>query len=346
MPLRQLGFARWVSDVPSGGNRYDDELAAGLRGLRVDVREYAVDGPWPLVDETRRQHFSDLLTAETDWLVDNILAAGAPEAVRVARAAGRRVTVLVHYFPADEIGWTAAERDRLTAEEAEALTAASAIVTTSRWTASQVEARYGRPGPAVAVPGVPPAPLSPGSAGRTPRLIWLGRLTRTKDPLTLVQALTRLDDLDWTAQLVGPQLIDPDYTHQIRDSIERAGLSGRVELPGARTGADLETWWDASDLLVLTSRVEPYGMVVTEALARGIPSVVTAGTGAVEAQRVGATFPPGDASALASVLRTWLTEPELRQAWRDAAVRQRAHLPTWAETAARVLAALEVSEPG
>ena len=41
-------------------------------------------------------------------------------------------------------------------------------------------------------------------------------------------------------------------------------------------------------------------MVVTEALARGIPSVVTAGTGAVEAQRVGATFPPGDASALAA----------------------------------------------
>ena len=178
-----------------------------------------------MVDETRRQ-LSDLLTAETDWLVDNILAAGAPEAVRVARAAGRRVTVLVHYFPADEIGWTAAERDR-SQQEAEASTAASAIVTTSRWTAAQVEGRYA-PGPAVAVPGVQPAPLSPGSARRTSRLIWLGRHTRTKDPLTLVQALTRLDDLDWTAQVVGaavdrPGLHAPDPRQHRAGRSERAG---------------------------------------------------------------------------------------------------------------------------
>ena len=226
------------------------------------------------------------------------------------------------------------------------MTAASAIVTTSGWTTAQVEARYGHRASAVAGGECSRLRSHPARPGRTPRLLWLGRLTRTKDPLTLAQALSRLDDLDWTAQVVGPQLIDPDYTHLIRDSIERAGLSGRVELPGSRTGADLGTRWDASDLLVLTSRVEPYGMVVTEALARGIPSVVTAGTGAVEAQQVGATFPPGDASALVSVLRAWLTEPELRQAWRDAAVRQRAHLLTWDETAASVLAALEVSEPG
>ena len=58
MPLRRLGFARWISDVPSGGNRYDDELAAGLRGLGVDVHEYAVVGPWPVPDEAAPPHGS------------------------------------------------------------------------------------------------------------------------------------------------------------------------------------------------------------------------------------------------------------------------------------------------
>ena len=191
------------------------------------------------------------------------------------------------------------------------------------------------------MPGVQPAPLSPGSAGRTPRLLWLGRLTRAKDPLTLVDALTRLSDLDWTAQVVGPDTVDPAYTRRVSAAVVQAGLVDRLELPGSRTGSDLETRWAATDLLVLTSRVEPYGMVVTEALARGIPSVVPGGTGAVEAQRVGATFPPVDAQALATVLRTWLTEPELRRRWQNAAVRQRAHLPTWGETAASVLAVLD-----
>ena len=342
MSLGRLGFARWVSDVPSGGNRYDDEVAAGLAELGVDVATYTVDGPWPLVDESRRRRFAETLTAEADWLVDNILAAGAPEAVYAARAAGRRVTLLVHYFPADELGWTTAERDRLTAAEAEALAAATGTIATSRWTAGQVQARYGVTRTAVAVPGVEPTRLATGSPPGTPaQLLWLGRITRTKDPLTLVRALARLDDLAWTARVVGPGAIDPWYTRQVQAEVDRANLADRVGLLGSRTGSDLEAEWDSTDLLVLTSRVEPYGMVVTEALARGIPSLVTSGTGAVEAQGAGGgVFPVGDDEALAAMLRRWLTDPELRQQWRAAAERQRSHLPTWRSTAAAVLTSL------
>ena len=279
--------------MPSGGNRYDDELATGLRGLGVDVREYAVVGSWPVVDEAEQRGFAERLTTERAWLVDNILAAGAPQAIAAARATGRRVAVLVHYFPADEIGWTAAERDRITTAEGAALTAASAIVTTSRWTAAQVEDRYGRSGGAVAVPGVHPAPRAPGSAtGRPPRLLWLGRITRTKDPLTLIDALTRIGDLDWTARVIGPDAIDPRYTRRLRAAVQQASLADRIELTGARTGSDLRGGVGCRRPAGADLPVEPYGMVVTEALARGIPSIVSAGTGAVEAQRVGATFRP------------------------------------------------------
>ena len=341
MSLRRLGFARWISAVPSGGNRYDDELAAGLRALGVDVPEYAVPGPWPMTDQAARRRLAELLRNEQDWLMDNILAAGAPEAIAAARAAGRRVTVLVHYFPADELGWTPAERDRLVAAERKAIIAASAVVATSAWTAGEVEVRYGRSDAVVAVPGVTPAPLARGSSGTgPPRLLWLARLTRTKDPLTLVDALVRLVDLDWVAELVGPDRLDTDLTREVRDRLATVALSDRIKQPGPRTGTDLERRWAATDLLVLTSRVEPYGMVVTEALARGIPSIVPADTGAVEAQRVGAAFPAGDADALADVLRRWLTDRGLRRRWREAAVRERSTLPAWRATAETVLATL------
>ena len=82
------------------------------------------------------------------------------------------------------------------------------------------------------------------------------------------------------------------------------------------------------------------GMVITEALARGIPAIVPAGTGAVEAQGVGESFPPGDADALSAVLHGWLSDPELRQRWRDEAEKLRLQLPTWADTARIVAAAL------
>ena len=352
MPLRRLGFARWISPVPSGGNRYDDELAAGLRDLGIDVREYAVPGPWPVADRAGRRRLADLLRAEQDWLMDNILAAGAPEAVSAGRVAGRRITVLVHYFPADEIGWTATERDRLVAAEAEALTAAHGTVATSGWTAGQVRTRYGIAGTTVAVPGVAPARCSPPPApARPPRLLWLGRITRTKDPLTLVAALAQLHDLSWTARVIGPDTIDPLYTRSVRAAIDRSGLGRRVAQVGPRTGPDLAAEWAAGHLLVSTSRVEPYGMVVTEALARGIPSVVTAGTGAVEAQRAGLsdpevrpageTFAPGDAEGLAAALHGWLADPMRQRRWREAAVQQRSHLPTWRATAEAVLAQLE-----
>lgn len=142
--------------------------------------------------------------------------------------------------------------------------------------------------------------------------------------------------------MIGPDTLDPPYTVKVRTAVENVGVADRITLPGARTGEDLEAEWAASDLLVLTSRVEPYGMVVTEARARGIPSVVTAGTGAVEAQSgVGTTFPAGHADALATVLRRWLTDPNLRTDWRRAAAEQRPWLPTWRATAEAVLAALD-----
>lgn len=343
MSSLRVGFARWRSDVPSGGNRYDEELAAGLRDLGVDLREHPITGPWPTPEPVDRRRFETLLAEEQQWLVGNIVASAAPEAIAQAVAAGRRVTVVIHYFPADDPNLRKVDRDRLAETESRAVNAASVVVAASSWAAAEVGKRYGRDDVAVAVPGVEPAPLSDGSEllGRPPALLWLGRLSHGKDPLTFIDALERVRDLDWTARLVGPDTVDDALTREIRERIADAGLADRVALTGSLQGDRLEAAWSRTDLLVHTSRSEVYGMVVAEALARGIPSIVSSGTGAVEAQHgAGALFPPGDADALASAMRGWLTDARLRERWRSAASMQRAHLPTWKQTARAVLSAL------
>jgi glycosyltransferase involved in cell wall biosynthesis len=120
-------------------------------------------------------------------------------------------------------------------------------------------------------------------------------------------------------------------------------------ITGTLTGAALEQQWTAADLVLLVSRTEMYGLVVTEALGHGLPVVVGAGTGAEEAL-VGAALagaplpghavPVGHPLALAGALRRWLTDPDLRTAWRTAALQRRTALPAWDRTAAAVLGCL------
>jgi glycosyltransferase involved in cell wall biosynthesis len=77
-------------------------------------------------------------------------------------------------------------------------------------------------------------------------------------------------------------------------------------------------------------------MVVTEALARGLP-VLAAGVGGVtealghgnDGTRPGLLVPPGDPVALGAALRTWLGDAELRGRLRRAARERRASLRPW-----------------
>ena len=328
-----ISFARWRSPVASGGNRYDDEIVGALGGLGLEVRERFVDGPWPVPGPEDCADLAELLQTERVWLIDNILAAAAPEAISEVTRQGIRVTVLVHYFPSDDPAHTAAERSRLAASERRAILAASSVVATSVWTADELARRYGRADVVVAVPGVELAPLAAGS-GDHPHLLWLGRVTATKDPLTCVEALLRVRDLAWSAQLVGPDDLDPELSAAVRRRIADVGMSDRISLTGPQHGEPLEQIWDRTDLLVHTARSEPYGMVVTEALARGIPAIVPQDTGAAEAQQgAGAQVPAGDPGALAGALEDWLLHPTTRTAWSTAARYRRDRLPTWADTA-------------
>jgi glycosyltransferase involved in cell wall biosynthesis len=77
-------------------------------------------------------------------------------------------------------------------------------------------------------------------------------------------------------------------------------------------------------------------MVVTEALARGLPVIATAVGGLPEAlgrtsdgRRPGLLVPPEDSGALAAALREWLVDGDLRQRLRDAARVRRSTLAGW-----------------
>ena len=250
-------------------------------------------------------------------LVDGLLASPAllPESSRV------RVVVLVH-MPRWE--WW----------EGPVLQAAAGVVATSRWTRDRLVACYGLDRVVVAEPGVDPAPVSPGSASGS-SLLSVGAVTALKGYDVLAAALRRLEDLAWTCRGVGSTAIEPDFA---------ASLPATVRLTGPMTRARLDATYAEADLLVLASRAETYGMVVTEALAHAVPVVASDVGGVREALGAGGVLvPPGDPDALAAALRDWLTSPAHRASLRTAARARRTQLAGWDRTAALVAEALEVA---
>jgi glycosyltransferase involved in cell wall biosynthesis len=134
---------------------------------------------------------------------------------------------------------------------------------------------------------------------------------------------------------VGSTAIEPDFA---------ASLPATVRLTGPMTRARLDATYAEADLLVLASRAETYGMVVTEALAHAVPVVASDVGGVREALGAGGVLvPPGDPDALAAALRDWLTSPAHRASLRTAARARRTQLAGWDRTAALVAEALEVA---
>jgi glycosyltransferase involved in cell wall biosynthesis len=315
-------------DAPTGGNVYDRAVADVLRrgGDTVDL--------------VRCEPQALQSTLERPWtgltLVDGLLASPQPEVVEGARAG-----VLVHMAMALQTGLEPERTAEIEQLERRALQAARPVIATSRWTARYLARQHGLRSVAVATPGVDPADVMPGSD--PPLLVHLAALVPHKDQLGVVAALSEVRDLPWRARLAGPVDRDAAYTASVQAAVAAADLTRRIEIPGAMPR---ELAWSGADLALLPSIVEAYGMVVTEALARGIPAIVSAGGPAealgfsADGERPGVVVQPGDTAGLTRQLRRWLTDEGHRLRLRSAAASRRPTLPRWDTTARLIRSAL------
>jgi glycosyltransferase involved in cell wall biosynthesis len=320
---------------PSGGNTYDRRICRALAELGWAVQEHHVSGTAALARTLRRIPDGALV------LLDGLIASPAPE-VLVPEARRLRQVVLMHM----PLGHRApdGEAGAVRARERDVLAAAAGIVTTSAWARRRLAELYELPADRVHVaePGVDAARLAPGSATGN-SLICVAAVTPDKAHDVLVDGLARATELSWQCECVGSLVRDRAFADGVRRRARESGLADRVRFSGPLVEAELDRAYAGADLLVLPSHAETYGMVVTEALARGVPVLATDVGGVTEALGHGADgtqpgllIPPGDSVALGAALRAWLEDSELRDRLRRAARERRATLRPWAATASGV----------
>jgi glycosyltransferase involved in cell wall biosynthesis len=173
-------------------------------------------------------------------------------------------------------------------------------------------------------------------------------VTRHKGHDVLVDALGHLVDRTWRCLVVGPVDREPEHVAQVRRRAADHDMADRFVLAGPLAGTALDDAYRGADVLVLPSRVETYGMVVTEALSHGLPVIASAIGGVPEAlgrladgRTPGLLVAPGEPIALAQALASWLDDEVLRRSLRRAALERRAALRGWSSTTADVSRVLE-----
>jgi glycosyltransferase involved in cell wall biosynthesis len=121
----------------------------------------------------------------------------------------------------------------------------------------------------VPTPAAPGSPRTEGTQGH--RFIVVGQLIERKNPSLVISAFSSMRAPDDTLVIVG----DGPLRESLQRQVAASGLDGSVRIEGHQEPQQLGRTYGDADTLVLASSREVYGLVVVEALTRGLHAVVS-----------------------------------------------------------------------
>ncbi|MBK9078017.1 MAG: glycosyltransferase family 4 protein [Hyphomicrobium sp.] len=329
---------------PTGGYAYDRRVMERLPDFGVSVVHLPLPDSFPTPSDDDVEETIRIIEdrQKPSILVVDGLAYGAFTQPLLDSLDGR-VIALVHHPLFLETGLPHARKVELRNTETAALLRADHIIVTSRATKRILTEHMGLPSQkmTVAEPGTDPAGRATGT-GMPLHILAVGAVMPRKGYDVLVEALAKITDLDWRMTIAGALDRHPATVEQLRALIDSHNLQDRIHLAGKVVPATLDRFYESADLFVSASLFEGYGMVLAEAMARGLPIVTATGgaAGDTAGQAVALHVESGNVEELAAAMQRALTDKKLRDRLADAAWDAGRALPTWNETARRVAAVI------
>lgn len=328
----------------TGGYAYDRRVIESLPDFGVLISVLPLPDAFPnptAADLVKTRRLLESKPHDAVLLVDGLAFGAFSE--DVLDALDGRVIALVHHPLFLETGLPHARKIELKASEERALRRANHIVVTSRVTKRILVDNMGISAEKVTVaePGTDPAQRATGT-GAPLQILAVGAVLPRKGYHLLIEALAPLKELDWRLTIAGALDRHAEAVTTVQDAIHANGLEDRITLAGKVVPATLDRYYESADLFVSASLFEGYGMVLAEAMARGLPMVIAAGGAAAETAGEAAALhvEAGNVLALTAALERALTDKKLRDRLADAAWEAGRTLPTWHETARRIAAVI------
>lgn len=221
------------------------------------------------------------------------------------------------------------------ARKDEEIALADQILVASSFTRNSLTEHFGDSIKVTVVPYGCPTPTIPRPSerlhGAPLRLFYAGHLAQRKGIADLIEATRRLQ-FDWHLTLAGP------LPATVPPALREALADPRVDWLGVVPHATLLERMSEAHVFVFPSIVEGFGMVITEAMASGLPVVTTpntAGPDIIESGREGIIVPIRDPDAIATALTRLAEDEELRRGMAERSL-ETAHRLSWETYEARI----------
>jgi len=241
-----------------------------------------------------------------DWLT---MLAG----IEARRASGRPLVIHVHALEYDRSG----ENVNLAVRDIEriGMHAADLVVAVSHFTRDRIIARYGVDPARVEVVHNAVTRKAAHLDGPLPRrrdkvVLFLGRITFQKGPDYFVEAaakvLERRSDVRFVMAGSG------DMAPRMIERVAQLGIGRRFHFTGFLTGAAVERMYRESDIYVMPSVSEPFGISPLEAMCFDVPVIISRQSGVAEVLRHALKVDFWDIDELANKINALLDHPPLR----------------------------------
>jgi glycosyltransferase involved in cell wall biosynthesis len=332
--------------APTGGYAYARALLANAAdaGIALELIGLPAGYPNPTANDiAETERLFHALPPTATLLIDGLAYGAMPEPL--VAGLPQKLVALVHHPLALETGIPAETANRLRDSERRALAHADAVIVTGAETEHLLVEGYGVEAEKISLaePGVTPRPRATPDTDAPVRLLSVGAISPRKGYDVLIDALARVTELDWLAAIVGSIDRDAATAAVLSEQIARTGQQDRIRLVGAVDEDALDSCFRESHLFVLPSRFEGYGMVLTEAIAYGLPVIATETIPALRTLPPDATLgvPADDPGALAQAIQSVIADPARLRSMTDAAWRHANSLPRWQTTTATVARVLK-----